>query len=116
VRQSVSVAKTGRGLDESEDVALLALFAAMASDDLIEVSRMLDETPGLAVRPLTVGASRQDPALTSSSRSTITSSRATPRCMSPRLPITDESLNCSSPKALLCGPVTEGEPNLSTTP
>jgi hypothetical protein len=62
VRQSVSVAKTGRGLDESEDVALLALFAAMASHDLIEVSRMLDETPGLAVRPLTVGASRQDPA------------------------------------------------------
>lgn len=55
------MAKEGLGPGGSDDVALIALFAAIASNDRREVTRMLDQAPGLAVRPLGVGASRQDP-------------------------------------------------------
>ena len=53
--------KTGRGTDEFDDGALLALLAAIASRDDAGVMRMLDQAPGLAVHPLRTGASRQDP-------------------------------------------------------
>jgi hypothetical protein len=55
------VTKTGRGPDEFDDGALLGFFAAIASRDDVEVTRMLDHTPALATHPLRVGASRQDP-------------------------------------------------------
>jgi hypothetical protein len=48
-------------IDEFDDQALLALFAAIVSRDDVEVSRVLARTPGLATHPLRVGASRQDP-------------------------------------------------------
>jgi len=50
------VAKQGR----PDDGALLALFGAIASGD-DQVSRRLDETPGLATWPIRIGATRQDP-------------------------------------------------------
>jgi hypothetical protein len=53
------VTKAGRGPDG--DQSLLALFAAIASGEHVEVTRMLDHAPGLATRSLKVGASRQDP-------------------------------------------------------
>lgn len=53
--------QTGRGPDELDDRSLLALFAVIAARDHAEVRRMLAQTPGLATRPLLVGASRQDP-------------------------------------------------------
>jgi Ankyrin repeats (3 copies)/Ankyrin repeats (many copies) len=59
--QSVFVTKAGRGPGEFDDGALLALFAAIASGDGAGVRRMLDQTPGLATRPLGAGATRQDP-------------------------------------------------------
>ena len=52
--------KAGRGPGEFDDGALLALFAAIASRDDVGVTRMLDQTPGLATYPLRVGATRQD--------------------------------------------------------
>jgi ankyrin repeat protein len=55
------VTKTKREPDEFDDGALRALFAAIAASDLVGVTRMLDHSPNLAVRPLRVGASRQDP-------------------------------------------------------
>jgi hypothetical protein len=55
------VTETGRGPDELDDSALLTLFAAIASRDDHEVTRRLDQTPGLATHPLRGGASRQDP-------------------------------------------------------
>jgi len=61
IGQSVSVTKTGRGPNEFDDGALLALFAAIASRDDVGVTRVLDQTPALATHPLRVGASRQDP-------------------------------------------------------
>ena len=61
MEHSVSVRKTGQGPDEFEDHALLTLFAAIAADDHTEVRRRLEQAPGLASRPLEVGASRQDP-------------------------------------------------------
>ena len=61
IGQSVFVTKAGRGPDEFDDGALLALFAAIASRDDVGVTRMLDQTPGLATHPLRVGATRQDP-------------------------------------------------------
>jgi ankyrin repeat protein len=61
IGQSVSVTKTDGGPDEVDDRALLALFVAIASRDHVGVKRMLDESPGLSVRPLGVGASRQAP-------------------------------------------------------
>jgi Ankyrin repeats (3 copies)/Ankyrin repeat len=51
----------GRGSDKSDEGALLALFAAIASRNHVGVTRILEQAPGLAVRPLRVGASRQDP-------------------------------------------------------
>ncbi len=61
IGQSVSVRKTDRGLDDFEDGELRALFAAIASRDHIGATLMLDQTPGLAIRPLQLGASREDP-------------------------------------------------------
>jgi|HubBroStandDraft_6_1064221.scaffolds.fasta_scaffold68896_2 hypothetical protein len=61
IGQSVFVTKAGRGPDEFDDGALLALFAAIASRDDVGVMRMLDQTTGLATHPLRVGATRQDP-------------------------------------------------------
>jgi hypothetical protein len=55
------VTKAGRGPGEFDDGTLLALFAAIASRDDVGVTRMLDQTPGLATYPLRVGATRQDP-------------------------------------------------------
>jgi hypothetical protein len=55
------VTKPGRGPDEFDDSALFALFAAIAAGDDARITRMLDQTPGLAARPLRVGASREDP-------------------------------------------------------
>src|SRR5580704_2566105 len=52
--------KPSRESDECDDV-LLALFAAIASHDHVDVTRLLDQTPGLVTTPLRVGASRQDP-------------------------------------------------------
>jgi hypothetical protein len=40
---------------------LLVLFAAVAARDHVAVRRMLDRSPGIAARPLRVGASRDDP-------------------------------------------------------
>jgi ankyrin repeat protein len=54
------VTKSGRETEDF-DVALLALFAAIASRDHVGVTRMLDQMPGLITYPLRVGASRQDP-------------------------------------------------------
>ena len=50
----------GRGPHDSDD-SLLALFAAIASHEHIEITRMLNHSPGLVTVPLRVGASRQDP-------------------------------------------------------
>jgi len=61
IEHSVPVRQTGRGPDEFDERALLALFAAIAARDHSKVRRMLEQTPGLATRPLLVGASRQDP-------------------------------------------------------
>src|SRR5215467_10527507 len=61
IGQSVFMTKTGRGPDEFDDGALRALFAAIASRDDVEVTRMLDQTPGFATHPLQAGATRQDP-------------------------------------------------------
>jgi len=54
------VAKTERRSNSSDDHALLALFGAIAARDQREVARRLDASPDLAVRPIQVGASRQD--------------------------------------------------------
>jgi hypothetical protein len=61
IGQSVSVKRTGREPDESDEGALLSLFAAIASRDEVAITGMLDHHPGLATHPLRVGASRQDP-------------------------------------------------------
>ena len=53
--------QTGRGPDEFDERALLALFAVIAARDHAEARRMFELTPGLATVPLQVGASRQDP-------------------------------------------------------
>ena len=50
-----------RRLDDSEEEALLAFFALIASRDGEEAARQLDEVPDLAVRALRHGATRQDP-------------------------------------------------------
>jgi hypothetical protein len=55
------VTKAGQGPGESDDGALLSLFAAIASRDDVGVRGMLDQTPGLATHPLAGGATRQDP-------------------------------------------------------
>jgi hypothetical protein len=55
------VRQTGPGPDEFDDLALLGFFAAIAAGDHSKFRRMLEQTPGLATRPLLVGASRQDP-------------------------------------------------------
>ena len=108
--------KAGRGPGEFDDGALLALFAAIASRDDVGVTRMLDQTPGLATYPLRAGATRQDPRPASLSRFVTTSTPATRPCMSPPPPITVDSPRRSSHKALRFAPATEGEPNRSTTP
>jgi hypothetical protein len=57
----ILVTNAGRVPVEFDEGALLALFAAIASRDDVEVARMLDRIPGLAAHPLRVGATRQDP-------------------------------------------------------
>ena len=47
--------------ESSDDGAVRALFARIASRDDGEVTRMLDQMPGLACSSLRAGASRQDP-------------------------------------------------------
>jgi hypothetical protein len=59
IEHSVSVRHAGP--TELDERALLTLFAGIAARDHAEVRRMLAQTPGLATRPLQVGASRQDP-------------------------------------------------------
>lgn len=54
------VPKAGARSDGSDDAALLELFRAIASRDHVEVARLLNSSPGLAARPIRVGASRQD--------------------------------------------------------
>ena len=54
------VTKTGRRLDGSDDGALLALFGAIASRDQLAIARRLRQAPGLASRPIRIGATRQD--------------------------------------------------------
>lgn len=44
----------------SDDHALFALFGAIAARDRAEVERRLSSSPGLASRPIGVGANRQD--------------------------------------------------------
>jgi ankyrin repeat protein len=55
------VTETGRGADEFDDGALLALFGSIASRDDVGITRMLGVKPSLATNPLRSGASRQDP-------------------------------------------------------
>jgi ankyrin repeat protein len=57
----VFVTNADLGPDECNDVALLALFAAIASRDDVWATRMLDQTPVLATHALRVGATRQNP-------------------------------------------------------
>ena len=61
IGQSVRVTKTGRRPDGPDDGALLALFGSIASREHLGITRWLDDVPGLATRPIRVGASRQDP-------------------------------------------------------
>jgi hypothetical protein len=61
IGQSESVTTTDRGPDDFDDGALVALFAAIASGDHVGATRLLDQSAGLAVLPLRVGASRQAP-------------------------------------------------------
>jgi ankyrin repeat protein len=56
------VTKTDREPDEFDDGGLRALFAAIASRDDVGITRMLEQSPELATRPLPDGATRQDPA------------------------------------------------------
>jgi len=59
--QSVSVGKEGPGPDEFDDGSMRALFAAIASRDFVGVTRMLEQSPRLAVHPRRIGATREDP-------------------------------------------------------
>ncbi len=52
---------SGQRLDGSDDDLLMALFAAIVSGDDREFTRLLDDVPGLATRPVRIGATRQDP-------------------------------------------------------
>jgi hypothetical protein len=56
--QAVRVRGTDR---DSDEAALLSLFDAIAAGDRSRITRTLDAAPGLATRPLRIGASRQDP-------------------------------------------------------
>jgi ankyrin repeat protein len=58
----VRVAKTGAQRDGPDDGVLLELFRAIASRDELEITRRLDSSPDLAIRPIHIGASRQDAA------------------------------------------------------
>ena len=55
------VPRNGRDLDGRSDDALFELFGAIAIGDSREVTRRLDEEPGLATRTLRTGATREDP-------------------------------------------------------
>jgi Ankyrin repeats (3 copies) len=54
----VRVARTAAQRDGSDDGALLALFRAIASSDEGEVTRRLDESRDVAIRPIHTGATR----------------------------------------------------------
>jgi ankyrin repeat protein len=60
IGQSGGVRTQQDSMDGSEDVALLALFAAIADRDHIQVARRLDSAPDLARRPIRIAASRHD--------------------------------------------------------
>lgn len=55
------MARTRRDADEIDDTALLPLFAAIASRDAPVTASALTHDPGLATRPLRLGASRDSP-------------------------------------------------------
>jgi hypothetical protein len=59
--QSALVATAERDPDEVDDGALLALFAAIACCVDVGVMRMVEGTPGLAIRAIRIGATREDP-------------------------------------------------------
>ena len=48
-------------MERPHDDALLAFFKAIALGDLVEVFRLVDSSKGLAVTPIRIAASRQDP-------------------------------------------------------
>jgi hypothetical protein len=52
------VAKTAARRDGSDDGALWALFRAIGSRDDREVTRRLDASRDLAIRPIHIGATR----------------------------------------------------------
>lgn len=54
------VTKTGEPTEQPDDVGLLGLFRAIASRDLLDVTRRLDASPGLASGAIRIAASRQD--------------------------------------------------------
>src|SRR5882724_8302967 len=60
-RHSVWVAKSGDATSGPSDAALLRLYQAIASRDLVEVTRMLDSAQAFATTAIRVAASRQDP-------------------------------------------------------
>jgi Ankyrin repeats (3 copies)/Ankyrin repeats (many copies) len=55
------VTRPSRQLDGPTDSALLAFFGAIASCNHLETTRRLEEEPRLAISPIRIGASRQDP-------------------------------------------------------
>src|SRR4051794_35281661 len=59
--QRMRVARTGGRPDGTGDGQLLALFRAIAAGNVAEVAERLESSPGLATRPIEVGASRQGP-------------------------------------------------------
>ena len=61
VGHPVKMVKSGQRLAGVDDGILLALFAAIASDDDREITRQLDEAPTLATQPVRHGATRQNP-------------------------------------------------------
>ena len=79
-----------RQVRRPDEGAVRALFAGIASRDQVEVTKMLDQDTCLGPR---LAPGRCEPPRsrrpTSFSRSGITSTRATPLCMSPPPPITE---------------------------
>ena len=47
-------------MKRSEDAQLLVLFRTIASGDVVSVSRMIEASPGIAVDPIRIAASRAD--------------------------------------------------------
>ena len=55
------MAQTGEVRSGGNDRSLLVLFRAIAADNRHDVSRRLESSPDLAVRPIQIGATRADP-------------------------------------------------------